>query len=134
MDIQTENPLTHPYSSRRYLLGCPPSQYSYIVQEAQVTSRGLPHDVQDYIQVVSLGFLNHQPYLAGGCKHFAVSPPGEDYQFDGCIFFRWVETEGSDRSVNRPAGFQEDPVRFIYKFSINLLLPWDFWEPFPLLY
>ena len=48
------------------------------MQEAQVTRRGLPHDVQDFIQVVSLGFLNHQQYLAGGLKHFAVSPPGED--------------------------------------------------------
>lgn len=60
MDIQTENPLTNPYSVIEGICWVVPLPNTHIVQEAQVTSRALPHDVQDFIQVVSLGFLNHQ--------------------------------------------------------------------------
>ena len=35
----------------------------------------------------------HQNYLGGGFKHFLFSPRfGEDFQFDSCNIFRWVET------------------------------------------
>lgn len=72
--------------NRRYLLGCPPSQYSYSAGSTSHQSRFTPWCTRFY---TGGEFRISEPStLAGGFKHFAVSPPGEDYQFDGCIFFQ----------------------------------------------